>query len=44
MEEGPDHHEDVWWGCEQEVDHVVVVVECRFGEGREEVLETRKRR
>ena len=42
VEEGPDHHEDVWWSCEQEVDHVVVVVKCRFGEGREEVLETRK--
>ena len=43
VEKGPDHHEDVWRGCEQKVDHVVVVVECRFGECREEVLESKER-
>jgi len=43
VEKGPDHHEDVWRRCEQKVDHVVVVVKCRFGECREEVLEPKKR-
>lgn len=43
VEKGPDHHEDVWWSSEQKVDHVVIVVECCFGECREEVLESEKR-
>lgn len=44
VEKGPDHHEDVWWSCEQKVDHVVIVVECCFGERREKVLESEKGR
>jgi hypothetical protein len=43
VEKGPDDHEDVWWSCEQKVDHVVIVVEGGFCECREEVLESRKR-
>jgi hypothetical protein len=40
MEKRPDHHEDVWWSCEQKVGHVVVVVESGLCERREEVLES----
>jgi hypothetical protein len=43
VKKGPDHHEDVWWSCEQKVDHVVVIVEGGLRECREEVLESKKR-
>jgi hypothetical protein len=40
VKKGPDDHEDVWWSCEQQVDHVVVVIESGLCECREEVLES----
>lgn len=34
-----EHHEDIWWSCQEEVNNLVVVLKRIFGQSWEEVLE-----